>query len=266
MKFLYATDLHGDSRKYDALLKYAQKHDVKYIHLGADILPKRSGLLKEQKKFIKGYFKKFFDRCAEHGIKVMTMFGNDDLYSRKKYFLEYGSLLDETPEVIDGFTFTGYPYVPDYPFGLVTACKYDHDGWQPEPYFGKKVDVDDKGFVDIPDPKTYFNYKGTIEEDLKEIHADDKTVMAIHCPPSNLGMDVCLNGKKVGSKAIYEWIEREQPRLVLCGHIHESRFMTGTWMSNIGNSIVIQPGQYGSSTSAVLIELGEEDNYTDLIL
>ena len=267
MRFLYTTDLHGDSRKYDAIYKYATKNDIKYIHLGADLLPKGNQILRNQKKFLKGYFKKFYQKCSDSGIKVFAMFGNDDIYTRKKYFEEYGKLLDKDPETIDGFTFTGYPFVPDYPFGLVTACKYDYDGWQPQLYLGKKVDVDESGFVDIPDPLTYFNYKGTIKDDLSKISADSNTIIAIHCPPVNLGMDICLDGRRVGSKSVYEWIEEEQPRLVLCGHIHESRYMSGTWKDKIGLSTIIQPGQYGSSTYAVVIDLNDTgDHYKSVIL
>lgn len=72
---------------------------------------------------------------------------------------------------------------------------------------------------------------------------------------------------KVGSKSIYEWIDREQPRLVLCGHIHESRYLTGTWKETIGKSVVIQPGQYGDGTYAVIIDLDEYgDSYESIVL
>ena len=267
MQFLYTTDLHGDPSRYDAIYKFAIENELKLIHLGADILPKGDGMLETQKKFIKKYLKDFYDKCSVAGIKVLTMFGNDDIYSRKKYFMSYGSLIDEVPETYEGLKFNGYPYVPDYPFGLVTACKYDHDGWVPELYLGKKVDVGAKGFYMIEDKIKYFKDKGTIEDDLKKFHADHETVTAIHCPPHALNMDVCLNGKRVGSKAVYDWIEREQPRLVLCGHIHESRLMTGTWKAKIGKTMVLQPGQMGSKTSAVLVELSaKKDRFTLLQL
>lgn len=270
MKFLYSTDLHGDTRKYESLLRYATDHGIGYIHLGADILPKGNGILKLQKDFINRFLKDFYARCAERSIKIFAMFGNDDIYTRKGYFRNYGSLLDEHPETIEGYHFTGYPFVPDYPFGLVTACKYDYQGWEPEAYYGRKLEVDSKGFVDIPDRYEYFKQKGTIKGDLEGISADRDTIIAIHCPPCSLGMDVCASSKEVGSRSIYEWIAREQPRLVLCGHIHESRSLTGIWKANIGSSVVLQPGQSGpnsNSTYAVVIELGgTEDNYTDVIL
>jgi uncharacterized protein len=265
MRFLYATDLHGDVSKYEIVLRHALESGIKYIHLGADILPKGTGLLGLQKKFVKGYLRSFYERCAEEGIKVLTMFGNDDIYTRKKYFKKYGKLLDEEPEQIEGYTFTGYPYVPDYPFGLVSACKYDHAGWSPEPYYGRKLEVDETGFVDIPDKLQYFKDKGTIEEDLSKISADNKTIAAIHCPPHALELDVCMNGLRVGSKAIYDWIEREQPYMVLCGHIHENYYKTKRWKAKIGNTIVIQPGQETNKTHIVLVELEKEECHTHLL-
>jgi len=113
------------------------------------------------------------------------MFGNDDIYTRKKYFREYGSLLDEQPTTIGDYTFLGYPFVPDYPWGLKTACKLDHPGWElQKPYLGQAVDVDDsKGIVPIGDVKGYFRKKGTIEEDLKKLPGGEKSIVSIHCPP-----------------------------------------------------------------------------------
>ena len=52
MKFLYGTDFHGDQKKYHDILNFAVEHDFKLIHLGADLLPKNSELIKEQKAFI----------------------------------------------------------------------------------------------------------------------------------------------------------------------------------------------------------------------
>jgi uncharacterized protein len=265
MRFLYATDLHGDVSKFEIILKYAIDTGIPYINLGADILPKSSGMLKSQKKFVRGYLKSFYERCHENGISVHAMFGNDDIYTRKKYFKEYAKLLDEEPVNIEGFTFKGYPYVPDYPFGLVSACKYDHEGWEPQPYYGRKLEVDDTGFVDIPDKLKYFKEKGTIEEDLKDIHADKNTIMSIHCPPHALELDVCMNGRRVGSKAVYDWIKREQPCMVLCGHIHENYYKTRRWKAKIGNTLVIQPGQEVDKTHVVIIDLEKKEPFTFLL-
>jgi len=256
MRFLYCTDLHGCDYKYEAILKYALEHKINLIHLGADILPKGSDILGIQKYFTKNYLKNFYQRAKENGIDVLAFFGNDDLYSRKKYFKEYAQLLDEVAFEKEGYIFKAYGYVPDYKFGLKTACKLDYPGWTcPEKYIGKPVDFTDKGRVLIDDPVQYFLNKGTIKEDLNKISVDYKTIMAIHCPPRFMGMDVCYDKQEVGSKSVFDFIATKRPLLALFGHIHESPEVTGIWDDKIGKTWVLQPGQRQFFTTIVDIEI-----------
>lgn len=253
--FIFSTDLHGNKYKFEALFKYAQKNRINLIHIGADILPKGSNILSEQKRFINGYLKEFYSKCSANRITVIGMFGNDDIYTRKKYFKEYGTLLDEQPYIQDEYEFTGYGFVPDYPFGLKTACKLDYDGFIREPQLGPPMDVNEKGIVPIIDIQSYFRAKGTIEQDLKYLKGGNRSIVAIHSPPEGYDLDVCMDGRRVGSKSVTEWILREKPLLVLCGHIHESYFKTNIWKAQIGSTLVIQPGQLNDRTSAVLIKI-----------
>ena len=239
------------------------------IHLGADLLPKNSSIFEAQKKFINGYLKTWYARCKEKGIEVLAFFGNDDIYTRKKYFKKYGTLLDEAPVLIDGYEFKAYPYVQDYPFGLKTACKWDSANWRcPEEYIHEPRDVGDNGWIEILDSEKYFREKGTIEDDLKNILVTNKTIMAIHQPPSGLLLDVCMDGRRVGSPAVYNWIRKEQPLLVLCGHIHENYFKTRMWELTLGSTRVIQPGQCfprECKTRAILITIEEKKVRTELL-
>lgn len=261
MRFIYTTDLHGDIKKYNDVLKYAKDKNISLIHLGADILPKGSGILKAQKKFVKGFLRNFYTEARAEKIDVIGFFGNDDLYTRKKYFREYAPLLDEVPYKKDGFEFTAYPYVPDYPFGLKTACKKDSLNWFMEGFYrGEPVDVGPEGFFPIKDIDTYFNEKGTIEDDLKKFEAGSNTIAAIHCPPAVSGLDVCSDGSRVGSKSVLSWIQEKQPLIVLCGHIHESYHVSGKWQCNVSDTLIIQPGQLPDETTLVHIEVEESVN------
>ena len=281
--FLYSTDLHGSIPRYNALMETALKQEIKLIHLGADILPKGSHLFEIQKDFINKYLKSFYQKCKDNGITVLAHFGNDDVFPRKKYFKKFAPLLDEVPYVEEGFEFKAYGYVPDYKFGLKTACKLDYPGWTcPESYTQTPTYHTDKGIVEIDDVKQYFLQKGTIEDDLKNISADKKTIMSIHCPPCDLDLDACRPVmkvgseyhwaseiiRKVGSRSVYKWIEKNQPLLVLCGHIHESYKVTNVWQAKIGKAIVIQPGQCLDNQDlvrAVLINISENDVKTELL-
>ena len=86
MKFIYATDLHGSIPKYEDILKFAIEQDIHLIHLGADLLPKGSNLLGIQKDFVNIFLKEFYKLAKENNIDVLAFFGNDDIYTRKKYF------------------------------------------------------------------------------------------------------------------------------------------------------------------------------------
>jgi len=242
MRFIYVTDLHGNKQNYEIVFDYALKHDVKIIHLGADLLPKGSGIQKNQKNFVKTYLKEYYKRAINAGITLLAFFGNDDLYTRKKYFREYGVLLDEVPQEIGEYVFQAYGYVPDYPFGLKSACKVDYEGWEPESYISVPVEVIEDGFAPIVDIKSYFKAKGTIKEDLTLIKGHNKLIMAVHCPPSGLGLDICYGGRQVGSDSIRQWIVEQQPLLVLSGHIHESPLVSRIWEGNLGQTRVVQPG------------------------
>jgi Icc-related predicted phosphoesterase len=267
MEFLYGTDFHGYVSKYEAILAFALEHDIKLLHLGSDLLPKGSHMQEIQKKFINGYLKRFYAKCKEKGIDVLASFGNDDLYSRKKYFKGFGTLLDEVPFYKDGYEFKAYSFTCDYPFGLKTACKNDSDNWKlSEPYISTPVDLNGRGeLVEIPDIDSYFLAKGTIEGDLKKIRATDKTIMSIHQPPWSLGLDVCLNGRRVGSEAVFNWIKKENPAICLHGHIHEAYDVSKIWKVKLGNTLVIQPGQPVNRTRFVLIDIKEGSIQAEMV-
>jgi Icc-related predicted phosphoesterase len=62
-------------------------------------------------------------------------------------------------------------------------------------------------------------------------------VLIVHSPPKGIG-DRISGGLSVGSVAIRAAIERLQPQLALCGHVHESWGQTGT----IGRTHVVNLG------------------------
>lgn len=68
-----------------------------------------------------------------------------------------------------------------------------------------------------------------------------------HAPPRDTACDRLPNGEHVGSEAVRRFVEREQPQLVLCGHIHESR---GT--DRVGRSLIVNPGPAAAGHYAVV--------------
>jgi Icc-related predicted phosphoesterase len=64
-----------------------------------------------------------------------------------------------------------------------------------------------------------------------------RAVMVTHSPPKGV-VDRSSSGASFGSLAVLEAIERTEPRLVVCGHIHESAGQTAV----IGQSPVVNAG------------------------
>ncbi len=63
------------------------------------------------------------------------------------------------------------------------------------------------------------------EEIERKLHAFDglKPMIAVcHAPPFGTVLDRITNLRHAGSKAIREFLKREQPRYFFCGHIHEA--------------------------------------------
>jgi len=64
------------------------------------------------------------------------------------------------------------------------------------------------------------------EEELeRKLHAFDglKPMIAVcHAPPYGTVLDRITNLKHAGSKAVREFLRREEPRYFFCGHIHEA--------------------------------------------
>ena len=74
---------------------------------------------------------------------------------------------------------------------------------------------------------TPFDTPGEYSEDELEtrLHAFDglKPMISIcHAPPFGTSLDRITNLKHAGSRAVREFLRREQPRYFFCGHIHEA--------------------------------------------
>jgi Icc-related predicted phosphoesterase len=75
----------------------------------------------------------------------------------------------------------------------------------------------------------------------------DQVLLVSHNPPKNTRCDLIGAGMHVGSEAVRSFIEKNQPLLCLCGHIHEARATDA-----IGTTRVINPGNFGAGGYIVL--------------
>ncbi len=71
-------------------------------------------------------------------------------------------------------------------------------------------------------------------------HQKEKLILITHAPPFGTTTDR-IDKKHVGNKDIRSFIERIKPKLVICGHLHE----TAGKQDKIKETIVINPGWDG---------------------
>jgi len=93
---------------------------------------------------------------------------------------------------------------------------------------------------------TPFDTPGEYSEDelAEKLHAFDglRPMIAIcHAPPHGTQLDRITNLRHAGSKAVREFLLREQPRYFFCGHIHEAAGVA----EKLGNTSAMNVGKKG---------------------
>jgi len=260
MNVLFVTDLHGSKWKYGLLFKIAKYLDVDVVINGGDMLPK-SGDLFSQGEFIENYLEDYFSLFESAGIYYLCYLGNDDLRIFDELFektcgkFSFVVNLAQRKFKIGDYEFIGMNYVTDYPFRLKDRCRKDTDDYVFQSQFGTGLLSTQGGLQEIEE---WFSYAGTlptIEDEINQLVRPKNmanAVYVLHTPPYKLGLDECSNRTKVGSKAVYDFLLKNQPLLSLHGHIHESPDVSGKWYAKLGGTICIQPGQLDELTYVVM--------------
>lgn len=78
---------------------------------------------------------------------------------------------------------------------------------------------------------------GFLAEGHAQVQAAPRCIMLTHPPPRATKADRNVAGQHVGSTAVRAWMDRHQPALLVCGHIHEARSLdeiNGTTIVNCG--------------------------------
>jgi len=260
MKFLYTSDLHGETHLYQELLSLAISSSSETLAIGGDLLPslpptkQYEDMVPNQKAFIEQFLSPFFKRMLETTPiqQIFLIPGNWDL--------GYPFLFRETSEnIIDldqkscrlknGYELIGYPFVPPTPFRPKDYEKMDdrEAPWPPQknPCYIRSPDLADR-LIPI-DPYLYLRGRETIKEDLDRrpppLHPR-RTIYLMHSPPFETPLDLMQGRKPAGSRSIKTFVERNQPLLTLHGHIHESPELSGAYMARLGQTIMVNPGQF----------------------
>ena len=242
---IYTADLHGNEKFYKRLLEKAEDENVNAIAIGGDLCGREGSTIKEKVSSQKIFLEKFvlpllkeFNKKNKN-TEIYAIMGNDDFRENldilenadKNKILK--SIHKKSIKLNKSFSIAGYSFVNPTPFRLKDWEKPDFEGdGAPTQLFNEEI-------------RSIGKENGTIQEDLnqlKQLSNPKKTLYVIHAPPYNTKLDVISTGAHVGSRAIRNFMEKEQPLLSLHGHIHESQKMSGSWKDKIGNTICINVG------------------------
>lgn len=265
MKLVYVTDIHGNEAKFLRVLGAAKEKDAAAVINGGDMLCLDDDLHRTQKEFIEGFLDNHFAEYEKAGIFHLGYLGNDDLRIHDACFdgicAKHGHAINLAQMMFElgGFEFIGMNWVADYPFRLKDRCRKDRKDFVFERQLGSGLLSAEEGFKELSDWPAYVSTLPAIEQEIESLPKPKdtrKAVYVIHMPPARVGLDVCSDGREIGSQAIYGFIERTQPLLTLHGHIHESPSRSGVWRADIGETVCVQPGQLRAHTlSYALIDL-----------
>ncbi len=218
MKIVYATDLHGNARLYEKVLKETEKKAIGALVIGGDMTPFLGfDAMSMQRAFLEDYFVPRLEKFAiKAGKPVLVMMGNDD-FSINHDLLEKADaggtlkLMHNNVVSLGRFSVAGYSFIALTPFML----------------------------------KDWERSEDEIAADLRKLSSKTdvgRTIFVFHTPPANTNLDMLYNGSHAGSTAVLGFIKRKQPLATLHGHIHESRAVTGVWKQKIGRTISMNPG------------------------
>ena len=263
--FLYVTDLHGNRRKYERTFALAAESGAWLVVNGGDMFP-HGRMHEDQEAFLREYLDPHFARYQAAGIRYFGFPANDDLRAHDARFEEICSrypLVENLAgkKVAAGpYEFFGFNLVTDFPFRLKDRARMDSKEFVFPSQSGSGILSVPGGWEEIPDWTAYARTLPTIAEELAVLPRPDdpgRAVYVIHGPPAGMGLDVVRGGLPVGSPATTRFIETVRPLLTLHGHIHESPEESGVWMSRLGETVCIQPGQSAAGLTVVVGNLAE---------
>lgn len=93
------------------------------------------------------------------------------------------------------------------------------------------------------------SYSSWLSECWKKASDFPQQILVSHNPPKDTACDVIGSGAHVGSTAVREFIEKCQPDICVCGHIHEAKAS-----DKIGKTLVLNPGMLADGGYIVLRE------------
>jgi Icc-related predicted phosphoesterase len=267
----FASDLHGNRARYEALFAAIALERPAAVFLGGDLLPHALATLRGSggapPDFIDDYlavrFLRLRDTLGTDAPLVFVILGNDDARSEETTMLAAAArgaweYVHERTVDFGAWRVCGYACVPPTPFRLKDWERYDVSRFT-DPGCLPPED----GIRTVPVPEHEIIH-GTIAGDLARCTDDidmERAIILFHTPPYDTRLDrAALDGRMIdhvpldphiGSIAVRRFVEARQPLLTLHGHVHESTRLTGEWRQPLDRTWMFQGAHDGPELALV---------------
>jgi len=264
----FVSDLHGSVSKYQLLFQKILDERPSAVFFGGDLLPHWVDSNHEAgadfvRQFLGKKLESLQEILAEDYPQIFLIPGNDDARIEEASFLELAQrglfqYVHAQKTLWDQYLILGYACVPPTPFRLKDWERYDVSRYVDPGCYGPE-----EGWHSVPVSEQDQIY-GTIKKDLDALIGQDSSEQAIclfHSPPYKCNLDRAALDQKmidyvpldvhIGSIAIRQFIETQQPLLTLHGHVHESATITGQWKDKIGRTVLFSAAHDGPELALI---------------
>jgi len=225
MKILALGDPHGKLPKnLDGIIK---KYGIELIICVGDIafIPEKPWIEESWKgindRFMNKNYKEIVDKLCSYNLPVLSLRGNMFMGDKKKVA---DRILNKHKNLINKFT-----------------GRYNS---QNQSFIFFDISFEESTLMEEEKGKKFF--KNRVRKNKKRelklnklLKENSNSILITHNPPYGI-LDKAYDGKHVGSKIILKAIKKHQPKLVLCGHIHEAK-----GKAKIGKTIIYNLGSHG---------------------
>ena len=253
-EWFFTSDLHGQGALYEQLVALVAVRRPRVVLIGGDLSPHAGGAdgVAHQRVFLQGSLVEFARRVREASptTELALLMGNDDWAANLDCLdAHHGTLwwhLHDRVLPIDQVPVAGLAWVPITPFGIKDWERWEDgadetparlDGW-----VSRAGGLEPHRF----DPALRTPTIADALAGLATRMTEPDTLLVAHSPARDTRCDMTGPGAHVGSRALRAFVERAQPPLVLSGHIHESPRVSGSYRDQIGRTVLVNPGQFGT--------------------
>jgi Icc-related predicted phosphoesterase len=273
MQVIALSDMHGIRSRFEKARRLLDQ-GIDMLLLGGDIA--QNGSPEFQQANVRACFEILLS--GKRDARIFAIPGNDDWKIVEEALRDIHEVvipINQAYPLNDSFSIVGYPYVPITPFLFKDYEKWDDDRYPDLPTDPAELEgamiahlLNLEGhktgglerYEFLFDPGDREDNISADMEKLARLSDPQKTVYLFHCPPFGFfDFGIGIEGRvHIGSRAIAEFIRKNNPWLTIHGHCHEAvSVMEGEFTFSIGGStgVAVGPGNDPAVLNGVLIDV-----------